>query len=170
MAVLTVAAAAAACSSNATPPPAGSESGAAKPGVEVANLSFVLKDANGADVRLADFRGKPLLVNFWATWCNPCKAEVPWFTEFADKYKSRGFTVVGISVDDPADDIKKFAADLKVSYPLLMALDRDEVLKAYDAGDVIPVSWLIKPDGSVHAKGKGIHEKAWFEEQIQALF
>jgi peroxiredoxin len=149
----------AACNSRVAPPP----------GAEVAKLDFVLKDAKGADVRLADFRGKPLLVNFWATWCNPCKAEVPWFTEFATKYKSRGFNVVGISVDDPAADIAKFADELKVNYPLLMGLGHEDILQAYDAGDLIPVSWLIKRDGSVLVKVKGIHEKAWFEQQIETL-
>ena len=137
---------------------------------ERANFDFTLKDANGADVRLADFRGTPLLVNFWATWCGPCKAEVPWFNEFAAKYKAKGFRVVGISVDDPAPDVQKFAAEFKVTYPLLLGLEQDALLKAYDAGEFIPVSWLIRADGTVHVKVKGIHEKAWFEQQIEALF
>jgi peroxiredoxin len=148
-----------ACNSHVGPPP----------GAELAKLDFVLKDAKGSDVRLTDYRGKPMLVNFWATWCNPCKAEIPWFTEFAAKYKSRGLAVVGISVDDPADDINKFASDLKVNYPLLMGAGHEDILQAYDAGDLIPVSWLIKRDGSVLVKVKGIHEKAWFEQQIETL-
>lgn len=143
---------------------------AESPETHGANLDFVLKDVEGKDVRLADFKGKPLLVNLWATWCGPCKAEIPWFVEFAEKYKSQGFTVVGISVDDPPEDIKQFVAQYKVNYPMLVGRERDDVAKAFDAAMVIPVSWLIKADGSVHSKVTGIHGKEWFEQQIQELF
>jgi thiol-disulfide isomerase/thioredoxin len=143
---------------------------AADPGTARANLDFVLKDASGTEVDLASFRGKPLLVNMWATWCGPCKAEVPWFVELADKYKDRGFTVVGISTDDTAEQIKDFVAEYKVTYPMLVGKDRPEVLKAFDAENVLPVSWLIRADGTVHTKVAGIHGKAWFDENIQQLF
>jgi cytochrome c biogenesis protein CcmG/thiol:disulfide interchange protein DsbE len=136
----------------------------------VANLDFTLKSVTGQDTRLSDFRGKPILINFWATWCGPCKAEIPWFVEFADKYKDKGLTVVGISVDDPPDDIKAFAAQFHVQYPMLVGRDRADVAKAFDAEQVIPVSWLVRADGSVQAKVTGIHGKNWFEEQLQAMF
>jgi peroxiredoxin len=135
-----------------------------------ANLDFVLKNMDGQDVRLADFKGKPLLLNFWATWCTPCKAEIPYFVEFADKYKAQGFSVVGISVDDEAQDIRTFATDYKVTYPLLVGRDRDDVARAFEAGDFIPVSWLIRRDGTIQAKVSGIHDRAWFEQQILAMF
>jgi thiol-disulfide isomerase/thioredoxin len=135
-----------------------------------ANLDFVLKDVSGQDVRLADLKGKPLLINFWATWCGPCKAEMPWFVEFADRYKAQGLTVIGISVDDPPEDIKTFAAGLKVNYPLLVGRDRSDVARAFDAEQVIPVSWLIRRDGSVQAKVTGIHGKNWFEQQLLEMF
>lgn len=136
----------------------------------VANLDFVLKNIDGQDVRLADLKGKPLLINFWATWCGPCKAEIPWFVEFSDRYKAQGLTIVGISVDDPPEDIKTFAAGLKVNYPMLVGRDRADVAKAFDAEQVIPVSWLIRPDGSVQAKVTGIHGKNWFEQQLLEMF
>jgi peroxiredoxin len=146
-----------ACNRNAGPP-------------ETANLDFVLKDVNGADVRLGDFQGKPLLINFWATWCGPCRAEMPWFTEFSEKYKAEGLIVLGISTDDGPDEIKRFAADHEITYQLLVGKDQVELLKAFEAEMVIPVSWIIRPDGIVAAKAVGIHEKSWFERQIQALF
>jgi thiol-disulfide isomerase/thioredoxin len=137
---------------------------------ETANLNFVLKDVAGAEVRLADLKGQPLLLNFWASWCVPCKAEMPMFAEFAEQYKAKNFKVIGISVDDTSEDIRKFTAEHPVSYPLLLGRDETDLLKAYHAGDFIPVTWLIRPDGVVRIKIKGMHEKAWFQQQIEALF
>ena len=134
------------------------------------SLDFVLKDMDGKDVNLADFRGRPVLINFWATWCPPCKAEIPWFIEFAEKYRDQRLAVIGISVDDPAEDVRTFAEEYKVNYPMLVGLGHDELRQAYDASAIIPVSWLIKPDGTVFAKAAGIHSKDWFEDKIKALF
>ena len=134
------------------------------------SLSFVLKDMDGKDVNLADFKGRPILINFWATWCPPCKAEIPWFIEFADKYRDKNLAVIGISVDDSPEDIRTFAEEYKVNYPMLVGLGHDELRQAYDASAIIPVSWLIKPDGTVFAKAAGIHSKDWFEDKIKALF
>lgn len=137
---------------------------------DTAPLDFVLKDIDGKDVSLADLRGKPVVINFWATWCGPCKTEVPWFVEFAEKYKGQNLTILGVSVDDTPEDIRRFSAEYKVNYPMLVGLGRDDVAKAYDALMAIPVTWLIRPDGRVHAKITGIHGKDWFEQQIQELF
>jgi cytochrome c biogenesis protein CcmG/thiol:disulfide interchange protein DsbE len=149
-----------ACNRNTTPPET-----LASP-----SLDFVLKDADGRDVNLADLKGKPVLINFWATWCGPCKVEVPWFVEFAEKYRAQGLTVVGVSVDDTPEQIREFAAAQNVNYPMLVGAGRDDVAKAYDALMAIPVTWLIRADGTVHAKVAGIHGKDWFEQQIQELF
>lgn len=143
---------------------------AAGPEAAKANLAFVLKDAHGADMDLASLRGRPILVNMWATWCGPCKAEVPWFVELTEKYKDKGFTVVGISTDDTPEQIQEFMREYKVSYPMLVGKDRPDVVKAFDAESVLPVSWLIHRDGSVHTKVAGIHGKEWFDEHIQELF
>lgn len=140
------------------------------PSAGTPSLDFVLKDMDGNDVRLADFKGRPILINFWATWCPPCKAEIPWFIEFAEKYRDKNLAVIGVSVDDAPEDIRKFAEEYKVNYPMLVGLGQDEFREAYDASAVIPVSWLIKADGSVFAKVTGIHAKDWFDEKIQALF
>ena len=92
--------------STKTTTPAGSEAG------DAANLDFTLKDMNGADVHLADFRGRPVILNFWATWCGPCKAEIPALVALAERYKSRHLTVLGVSVDDTPEDLRQFAAHL----------------------------------------------------------
>lgn len=140
------------------------------PSAGVPSLDFVLKDMNGKDVRLADFKGRPIVVNFWATWCPPCKAEIPWFVEFTEKYKDQKLTVLGISVDDPPEEIRKFAAENKINYPLLVGDGQNDLKAAYDAEVVIPVSWLIKSDGTLVAKAQGIHAKEWFEANIKLLF
>jgi peroxiredoxin len=149
-----------ACNSNVSPP---------EP-TETPSLDFVLNDMAGNEVALADFEGKPLLINFWATWCGPCKLEVPWFVEFTERYKDQQFTVVGISLDDPVEDIRAFAEEYKVNYTMLVGKGREEVARAYGAEAVLPVTWLIRPDGTVQAKAVGIHGKEWFESQIEAMF
>lgn len=141
----------------------------AVPAAEMARLDFALKDMNGADVKLEDFRGRPLLVNFWATWCGPCKTEIPAFVELVDKYRAQKFTVLGISTDDTPDDLRPFAAEYKMNYPVLVGLGHDELLEAYEAVFAIPVSWFIRADGSVFLKHPGPATKEWFETQVKAL-
>jgi thiol-disulfide isomerase/thioredoxin len=140
------------------------------PSAGTPSLDFVLDDMNGTPVNLAEFRGRPILINFWATWCPPCKAEIPWFVEFAEKYRDQKLAVIGISVDDTAEDVRAFSEEYKINYPMLLGLGHDDVRQAYDASAIIPVSWLIKPDGTVFAKAAGIHSKEWFEDKIKALF
>lgn len=146
------------------------DAGDAGSGIRAAKFDFVLKDMNGADVKLADFKGKAVLLNFWATWCAPCKAEIPWFIEFADKYKDKGLVIVGVSVDDSAEDIKAFAQEYKINYPMLVGLGHDSLMEEYEATFAVPVSWFIRADGTVSTRAPGIHPKDWFEAQIKALF
>jgi len=77
---------------------------------DLAKLDFTLKDMYGKDVNLASFRGRPIILNFWATWCGPCKAEIPALIELADRYKAQRLTVLGVSVDDSPEDLRQFAA------------------------------------------------------------
>jgi thiol-disulfide isomerase/thioredoxin len=140
------------------------------PAVVKARLDFTLKDMSGRDVNLADFKGRPILINFWATWCPPCKAEIPWFIEFAEKHKAKNLVILGISVDDPPDEIRKFAEEQKVNYPMLVGLGHDQMLEVYEATFAIPVSWFIRADGTVAGKAAGIHSREWFEQQLKAIF
>jgi cytochrome c biogenesis protein CcmG/thiol:disulfide interchange protein DsbE len=162
LAALVIAASSAACHKAEKPAP--------DPKAERANLDFTVKDMNGKDVRLADYKGRPLLLNFWATWCGPCKIEIPALVELSEKYKGRNLTVLGISVDDTAEDLRKFTADHRMPYPILMALGHDDLLEAYDAQMGVPVSVFIRPDGTVAMKQSGGQTKAWFETQVKALF
>jgi len=141
----------------------------AEPNVQLAKLDFALKDMNGADVRLADFKGRPIIINFWATWCGPCKEEIPSLVELADQYKSKGLAVLGISTDDKPDDLKKFAAEYKMNYPVLVGLGHDDLLEAYEAELAVPITWMVHPCGAVSAKHTGIWTKAEFDAAIRKL-
>jgi thiol-disulfide isomerase/thioredoxin len=141
----------------------------ADPKVERAKLDFTLKDMNGADVRLADYRGRPLIINFWATWCGPCKEEIPALIELAAKYKSNGLAVLGVSIDDKPEELKKFAAEYKMSYPVLVGLGHDDMLAAFEAEEAVPVSWLVQPCGAVAVKRMGVWTKDEFEAAIRKL-
>ena len=139
------------------------------PNAEVARLDFTLKDMNGREVRLSDFKVRPLVINFWATWCAPCKHEIPSFVELVEKYKDQKFTILGISTDDPPEDLLPFAAEFKMNYPVLVGLGQDALIDAYSAGFVLPTSWFIRPDGSVYLKHEGSGTREWFEDQIKAI-
>lgn len=134
-----------------------------------ANLDFVVKDMNGEDVRLADFKGKVVLLNFWATWCGPCKYEIPAFVELQDKYRDQGVVFLGLSVDDPVEMLKPFAEKYKMNYPVLVGLGRDDVQEAFGPVWGIPVTFMISRDGSLCKRHMGIGTKEQFEKEIQAL-
>lgn len=142
---------------------------ACDPNAKPANLDFTLKDMHGRDVRLSAFKGQVILVNFWATWCPPCKVEIPWFVEFYRRYKDRGFVVLGISVDDPPDKLKEFAAQFKMNYPVLVGLGRDDVQEAFGPLWGIPVSVFISRDGRVCKRHTGLSSKEMFEKEITGL-
>jgi peroxiredoxin len=158
-AAVTIAATSACASSEVDPAPV----------TNVASLDFTLKDMNGKEVNLASFRGKPIILNFWATWCGPCKTEIPALVELADRYRGQELTVLGVSVDDSPDDLKKFAAEYKMNYPVLVGLGHDAFQEKYDAVIAIPVTWFIKPDGTVSKKHQGPASKDWFEAQVKAM-
>ena len=136
----------------------------------VANLAFTLKDMDGRDVQLAAFRGHPIVLNFWATWCGPCRLEIPHLVELASQYQSQGLVVLGISTDDDPSDLRAFAPTMKMTYPVLVGRGHEDLLEAYDAIYGIPISWFIHKDGTVALKQPGYNSKAWFEQQIRALF
>jgi thiol-disulfide isomerase/thioredoxin len=148
----------------------GRESGpVCSPEAPKADLSFTLRDMNGKEVRLADLKGRVVLINFWATWCGPCRMETPWLVELQEKYRSRGFVALGISVDDPPEAIPPFARELGVNYPLLLGRDREDVQKAYGGVSVLPTTVIIGRDGRMCVRHLGPVAKEQFESEIKSL-
>ena len=129
---------------------------------------FTLPSLDGKPVKLSAFKGKVVLLNFWATWCGPCKAEIPGFVELQTKYQN-DLVVLGLSVDDPADKAKAFADQYKVNYPIVLGLGHDEIQDAYGPIYGIPASFLISRDGKLCKRHLGLAPKAQFEREIKAL-
>ena len=134
-----------------------------------ANLNFTVKDMNGASVKLADYKGKVILVNFWATWCPPCKAEIPGFIELYDQYKDKGLVILGVSGDDDPETLKTFASEWKINYPMIVGRDEQELLDSYGPIYGYPISVIVGRDGSVCGKHVGPATKEEFEREIKAL-
>ena len=136
---------------------------------KAAPLGFTMKDVNGKDVSLGDYKGKVILLDFWATWCGPCKVEIPWFVEFQNKYAKSGFQAIGVSVDDPLDKLKPYVASMKMNYIVLQGLGNEKVQDAYGPMLGLPVTVLISRDGRICAKHTGMASKEALEQQIKAL-
>jgi peroxiredoxin len=129
---------------------------------------FALKDADGKLVHLTDYRGKVVLLDFWATWCGPCKIEIPWFMEMQRKNKDQGFEVLGVAMDDEGwETVKPFVTDLGVNYRILMG--NDMTAQLYGGVDALPTTFLIDRTGKIAAVHVGLASKKDFEDGIQEL-
>ncbi|MFZ1931014.1 MAG: TlpA disulfide reductase family protein [Candidatus Sulfotelmatobacter sp.] len=127
---------------------------------------FTLQSLDGKTMRLSDFRGKAVLLNFWATWCGPCKIEMPWFVELQNQYASQGFQIVGVAMDDASkEDISKFAKDMGVNYPILIG--KESVGDEYGGVPALPETFLIGRDGKIVDKILGLRGKAEIEDAIK---
>jgi peroxiredoxin len=128
---------------------------------------FRLNDATGKAVKLSDFKGKMVLLNFWATWCGGCKVEIPELIEFQNKYKDRGLEVIGVSTDtDGWKVVKPFVTEKKINYTVL--LGDDEICKLYSV-EAMPVTLLIDREGRIAASHEGVVEKSMGESEIKML-
>jgi len=127
---------------------------------------FSLEALDGKTTRLSDFRGKAVLLNFWATWCGPCKIEMPWFVDFQNQYGSQGLQIVGVAMDDASkEDIAKFAKDMGVNYPVLIG--KEAVGDEYGGVPALPETFLIARDGKIMDKIIGLRGKAEIEDAIK---
>ena len=130
--------------------------------------NFSLPDEQGKAVRLGDFKGKVVLLDFWATWCGPCKVEIPWFIEFQRKYKDQGFTVVGVSMDEGGwTEVKPFVEEMKMNYPVL--LGNDDITGPFGGIEVLPTTLIIDKAGRIFATHRGLTSKDDFENAIKSL-
>ena len=127
---------------------------------------FELTSLDGKRVKLSDFRGKAVLLNFWATWCSPCKVEMPWFVELQNKYGNDGLVVLGVAMDDTeASKIARFTSEMGVNYPVL--LGNDKVSEDYGNVQYLPTSFFINRDGKFVDKGVGLIDHNEAEKYVQ---
>ena len=129
---------------------------------------FALKDSDGKTVKLSDYHGKVVVLNFWATWCGPCKVEIPWFMEFEQKYKDRGFAVLGVSMDEDGwEAVKPYIAQRKINYRVL--LGDDPVSNLYGGVESLPTTFMIDRDGRVASVHIGLVGKSEYQNEIDHL-
>jgi len=133
-----------------------------------APLNYTVKNMNGESVHLASYKGKIILLNFWATWCPPCKVEIPDLIALQNEYKD-DIVVLGFSVDDTADQLKPFADEYQMNYQVLVGLGHENIQEAYGPMWGIPVTIIIDRDGTVAKKQSGIRSKEQIEREIKAL-
>jgi peroxiredoxin len=127
---------------------------------------FALTSLDGKTVKLSDFRGKAVLLNFWATWCGPCKIEMPWFVELQKKYGPQGLQVLGIAMDDSgAKEIGDFARAMNVNYPIVIG--KESVGDQYGGIPVLPSTFYIDRDGKVIDRVFGLVSRSEIESDIQ---
>lgn len=129
---------------------------------------FELKDLKGRVVRLSDYRGKVVLLNFWATWCPPCRAEMPDLVKLQSEYQARGLQVIGVTYPDYSRRlVQKVTRQLKVNYPII--LGSRELAAKYNVGEVLPATIIIDKDGKIRGNILGIMGPDEFEQIVKPL-
>jgi peroxiredoxin len=126
--------------------------------------NFTLTDIDGKNLSLSDYKGKVVLLDFWATWCTPCRAEIPQFVEMQQKFGPQGFQVVGISMDDDAGPVKKFYQEFKMNYPV--AVGDDKLAQSFGGVLGLPVNFVIDRDGHIVKKFLGATEVSVIEKEV----
>ena len=130
--------------------------------------AWELKDLDGKAVKLSDFKGKVVLLNFWATWCPPCREEIPALIALQNQYKDRGLVVIGVALDSPgAAKVKAFADRMKINYPVVMG--DAKTLEAYGNFQAIPTTFFIDRAGNVAGQHEGGADQALFEAAVKPL-
>ena len=126
---------------------------------------FQLQTLDGKSMKLSDLRGKAVLLNFWATYCGPCKVEMPWFVELQKEYGPQGFQIIGVANDDASnEEIAKFAKEMQINYPILIG--KDAVSDTYKIS-VLPTSFFVDRDGKLIAREFGLQSRSVFVDHIK---
>jgi len=128
---------------------------------------FTLQDINGKTIKLSDYRGKVVIINFWATWCPPCLAEIPDFVKFYNAYREKGVEIIGIAVNSTIDDTKKIISEKKINYPVCMSDGKIENL--YGGIRAVPTTFIIDKQGNIHKKNIGSLEESQLTEIMQGI-
>ena len=132
-----------------------------------ANLELTLQDMNGNAVRFADYKGKVIVLNVWATWCGPCQVEIPELVEAYTKYRDQGVVVLGVSLDDTAEMLREYAPTKQMNYPLLLM--QDDFDDAYGPIFGVPITFFIGRDGTISRRHFGPVSKEQLDREIKAL-
>lgn len=129
---------------------------------------FTLQSIDGKTVRLSDFRGKAVVLNFWATWCGPCKIEMPWFVDLQKQYGPAGVQFLGVAMDDASSkDIAEFAQSMKVNYPILIG--KEAVGDAYGGVQFLPETFYVDRNGKIVDKAFGLKGRGEIEDDIKKI-
>ena len=138
------------------------------PALGKAAPEFAAKDAAGKPITLASFKGKVVLLNFWATYCGPCKLEMPWFSEFEKKYGPKGFAVFGVSTDEEGwEVVKPYLEQMKVTYRV--GIVGEDVMTKYGGVDTLPETLILDRAGKITSRHVGLVSKSEYEKDIEAL-
>ncbi len=129
---------------------------------------FTLEDGAGRKVTLSELKGQVVLLNFWATWCGPCKIEMPWFVDFQRKYKDRGFTVVAVSLDEEGwEVVRPYTEEMQFNFPVVVG--NDELASKFGEMYALPTTLIIDKEGQIVSTHTGLVDKSIYEEEIESL-
>jgi cytochrome c biogenesis protein CcmG, thiol:disulfide interchange protein DsbE len=129
---------------------------------------FALTDLSGRPLRLSDYRGKVVILDFWATWCEPCKEEIPHLIEMQNKYSAQGLQVLGVSMDDDQPPVVKFQQQFKMNYPV--AVGDSKLADQYGGILGLPITFVIDRQGRIISRHVGATNPSVLETEIQKLF
>jgi len=135
-------------------------------GVQAPDFELKVIDGNGKTMKLSDLRGKAVLVNFWATWCGPCKIEMPWFVKMQEKYGPDGLVIVGVAMDDSGEKtISDFAKQMKINYPIVQGTEK--VGELYGGVEGLPTSFFLDRTGKIVDRQLGLASESVFMDAIK---
>jgi peroxiredoxin len=147
---------------------AGGDDADSQPDTRPVAAEFALKDLAGKSVKLSDYRGKVVVVNFWASWCLPCRLEIPAFVKLHEKYQARGLEIIGVSVDeDGPDGVQSVVRTERINYPVVMATP--DIIGSYGPINAIPTTFVLDRQGQVYQIHRGTVSYAEIESTIRGI-